>query len=130
MRLIQKLGDWFDLRLQLGTPIRETAEHPVPRETASWFYVFGSAALTCFNLEHETCESGAAEYIEPACGLARNRVFGSFANRRSKLQPEIEPVAEFLDQAHVVFPPALLAAGSPGVGISPALMRSFPSSIL
>src|SRR5271154_4024676 len=46
MRLIQKLGAWFDLRLQLGTPIRETAEHRVPRETASWFYVFGSAALT------------------------------------------------------------------------------------
>ncbi len=40
MRLIQKLGDWFDLRLQLGTPIRETAQHPVPRETASWFYRF------------------------------------------------------------------------------------------
>src|SRR5260370_645948 len=48
MRLIQKLGEWFDLRLQLGAPIRETVEHPVPRETASWFYVFGSAALTCF----------------------------------------------------------------------------------
>ena len=28
MRLIKKLGDWFDLRLQLGTPIRETLEHP------------------------------------------------------------------------------------------------------
>jgi ubiquinol-cytochrome c reductase cytochrome b subunit len=46
MRVIQKLADWLDLRLQLGTPIRETLEHPVPRETASWFYVFGSAALT------------------------------------------------------------------------------------
>ncbi len=46
VRLIQKVGDWFDLRLQLGKSIRETAEHPVPRETASWFYVFGSAALT------------------------------------------------------------------------------------
>ena len=30
MRLIQKVGEWFDLRLQLGTPIRETAEHPRP----------------------------------------------------------------------------------------------------
>src|ERR1700746_432624 len=51
MRLIQKIGDWFDLRLQLGNPIRETAEHPVPRETASWFYVFGSAALTRFMVQ-------------------------------------------------------------------------------
>jgi ubiquinol-cytochrome c reductase cytochrome b subunit len=52
MRLIKKIGDWLDQRLQLGTPIRHTLEHPVPRETASWFYVFGSAALTvlCFQL--------------------------------------------------------------------------------
>src|SRR5271169_3555114 len=51
MRLIKNLGDWFDLRLQLGTPIREAAEHAIPRETASWFYVFGSAALTIFALQ-------------------------------------------------------------------------------
>ena len=38
MRLIQKIGEWFDLRLQLGESIRETAAHPVPRDTASWFY--------------------------------------------------------------------------------------------
>jgi ubiquinol-cytochrome c reductase cytochrome b subunit len=52
MRLIKKISEWFDDRLQLGTPIRHTMEHPVPRETASWFYVFGSAALTvlCFQL--------------------------------------------------------------------------------
>jgi ubiquinol-cytochrome c reductase cytochrome b subunit len=35
----------------LGPAIRETAEHPVPRETASFFYVFGSAALTVFALQ-------------------------------------------------------------------------------
>src|ERR1700721_2968325 len=51
MRLIQKVGEWFDLRLQLGTPVRETAEHPVPRETASWVYGFGSPALTVFILQ-------------------------------------------------------------------------------
>src|SRR5208283_4107933 len=38
-------------RLQLAAPIREAAEHPVPRNTASWFYVFGSAALTVFLLQ-------------------------------------------------------------------------------
>jgi ubiquinol-cytochrome c reductase cytochrome b subunit len=43
---LAKIGDWFDRRLQLAAPIREAAEHPVPRNTASWFYVFGSAALT------------------------------------------------------------------------------------
>lgn len=48
MSMIAKIGGWFDRRLQLAAPIREAAEHPVPRNTASWFYVFGSAALTVF----------------------------------------------------------------------------------
>src|SRR6185312_1956192 len=51
MRVIKKIGEWFDHRLQLALPIREVAEHPVPRNTASWFYVFGSAALTIFLLQ-------------------------------------------------------------------------------
>jgi ubiquinol-cytochrome c reductase cytochrome b subunit len=71
MRLIQKLGDWLDLRLQLGTPIRETLEHPVPRETASWFYVFGSAALTCFMLQLVTGILLALIYV-PSAGEAWN----------------------------------------------------------
>src|ERR1700723_2504331 len=71
MRLIQKLGDWFDLRLQLGAPIRETAEHPVPRDTASWFYVFGSAALTCFMLQIVTGILLALIYV-PSAGEAWN----------------------------------------------------------
>src|SRR3954462_6528085 len=49
--MIGKIGEWFDRRLQLANPIREAAEHPVPRNTASWFYVFGSAALTVFLLQ-------------------------------------------------------------------------------
>src|ERR1700723_1604487 len=71
MRLIRKVGEWFDLRLQLGTPIRETAEHPVPRETASWFYVFGSAALTCFMLQIVTGLLLALIYV-PSAGEAWN----------------------------------------------------------
>src|SRR3984893_11790861 len=71
MRLIQKLAEWFDLRLPLGTPIRETAEHPVPRETASWFYVFGSAALTCFMLQIVTGILLALIYV-PSAGEAWN----------------------------------------------------------
>jgi ubiquinol-cytochrome c reductase cytochrome b subunit len=49
--MITEIGDWFDRRLQLAAPIREMAEHPVPRNTASWWYVFGSAALTVFLLQ-------------------------------------------------------------------------------
>ena len=32
MRLMQKIGEWLDARLQIGGAIRETMEHPVPRE--------------------------------------------------------------------------------------------------
>jgi ubiquinol-cytochrome c reductase cytochrome b subunit len=51
VRLISRIGQWFDHRLQLAAPIREMAEHPVPRSTASWWYVFGSAALVVLILQ-------------------------------------------------------------------------------
>jgi ubiquinol-cytochrome c reductase cytochrome b subunit len=71
VRVIQKIGGWFDLRLQLGATIRATAEHPVPRETASWFYVFGSAALTIFMLQIVTGILLALIYV-PSAGEAWN----------------------------------------------------------
>jgi len=49
--MITSIGQWFDRRLQLAAPVREIAEHPVPRSTASWWYVFGSAALVVFILQ-------------------------------------------------------------------------------
>jgi ubiquinol-cytochrome c reductase cytochrome b subunit len=71
MRLINKVGAWFDQRLQLGTPLRETMEHTVPRETASWAYVFGSAALTVFCFQLLTGILLAIIYI-PSAGEAWN----------------------------------------------------------
>jgi ubiquinol-cytochrome c reductase cytochrome b subunit len=71
MRLIKKVGDWFDERLDLATPIRETMEHPVPRQTASWTYVFGSAALTVFALQLVTGVLLALVYV-PSAGEAWN----------------------------------------------------------
>jgi ubiquinol-cytochrome c reductase cytochrome b subunit len=71
MRLIKKVGIWFDQRLQLCTPVRETMEHPVPRETASWFYVFGSAALTVFAFQLLTGILLAIIYV-PSAGEAWN----------------------------------------------------------
>src|SRR5437879_7908725 len=71
MRLIQKVGDWFDLRLQIGTPIRETTQHLVPRETASWYYVFGSAAMTAFGFQLLTGILLAIIYV-PSAGEAWN----------------------------------------------------------
>src|ERR1700757_5365070 len=67
--MIVKIGEWFDRRLQLAAPIREAAEHPVPRNTASWFYVFGSAALTVFLLQLVTGILLALIYV-PSAGEA------------------------------------------------------------
>src|SRR5213594_2781927 len=66
MRMIARIGEWFDRRLQLAAPIREAAEHPVPRNAASWFYVFGSAALTVFLLQLATGILLALIYVPSA----------------------------------------------------------------
>jgi ubiquinol-cytochrome c reductase cytochrome b subunit len=64
--MIGKIGQWFDRRLQLAAPIREAVEHPVPRRTASWLYVFGSAALTVFILQIVTGILLALIYVPSA----------------------------------------------------------------
>ncbi|HTU48460.1 MAG TPA: cytochrome b N-terminal domain-containing protein [Bryobacteraceae bacterium] len=66
MRLMRKIGNWFDKRVQLGAPIRATMEHPIPRDTASWFYVFGSAAMTAFGLQLVTGILLALIYVPSA----------------------------------------------------------------
>jgi ubiquinol-cytochrome c reductase cytochrome b subunit len=71
MRLIKTVGDWLDARLQVGAVIQETAEHSVPRETASWFYVFGSAAFVVFMLQIVTGIMLALIYV-PSAGEAWN----------------------------------------------------------
>jgi len=71
MRVIETLGSWFEERLKIGATIRETVEHTVPRETASWFYVFGSAALTVFAVQVITGILLALIYV-PSAGEAWN----------------------------------------------------------
>jgi ubiquinol-cytochrome c reductase cytochrome b subunit len=71
MRLIKSIGEWLDERLQIGEVIKETAEHSVPRETASWFYVFGSAAFVVFMLQIVTGIMLAFIYV-PSAGEAWN----------------------------------------------------------
>ena len=66
VRLISRIGEWFDRRLQLAAPVREMAEHPVPRSTASWWYVFGSAALIVFMLQVVTGILLALSYVPSA----------------------------------------------------------------
>jgi ubiquinol-cytochrome c reductase cytochrome b subunit len=71
MRLIGNVGRWLDERLQVGKPIAATMAHPVPRRTASWAYVFGSAALTAFALQLVTGILLAILYV-PSAGEAWN----------------------------------------------------------
>jgi ubiquinol-cytochrome c reductase cytochrome b subunit len=66
---LAQIGAWFDSRLQLAAPIRDAAEHPVPRNTASWWYVFGSAALVVFALQFVTGILLALVYV-PSAGEA------------------------------------------------------------
>ena len=66
MRLIRAVWGWIDHRLQVGATIRETADHPVPRRAASWWYVFGSASLTLFLLQIATGICLALVYVPSA----------------------------------------------------------------
>jgi ubiquinol-cytochrome c reductase cytochrome b subunit len=68
MRLLTNLGRWFDDRLQLAGTLREAMGHPVPRKTASWFYVFGSAALTILLFQVVTGILLALLYVPSAGG--------------------------------------------------------------
>ena len=51
MRQLKILIDWLDQRLQIGDSIRSATFHRVPRSAASWWYVFGSAALAILVLQ-------------------------------------------------------------------------------
>src|SRR6266566_6726338 len=80
-------------------------------------------------LESEYSESRAAEDIKPTRCFTRHGVLHRLADQRAELKPLIEPCANVFDQAHG----GLVrrnAAELPGVGISPALMNSFPFWIL
>lgn len=51
MAWIKKIASWLERRLGLGAEVRDLARHPVPRRSASFWYVFGSAALILFILQ-------------------------------------------------------------------------------
>jgi ubiquinol-cytochrome c reductase cytochrome b subunit len=42
---------WFERRLGLVQPLTEAALHPTPERSASWWYVFGSAATVLLTLQ-------------------------------------------------------------------------------
>jgi ubiquinol-cytochrome c reductase cytochrome b subunit len=66
MRLIKQLYEWLDFRLRLGKPVLDIMAHRVPRNTASWAYVFGSGSLTLMLLQFVTGICLAFVYVPSA----------------------------------------------------------------
>lgn len=71
MRWLKIVFSWLDQRVQLAAPITEAATHPILPKTASWFYVFGSAAFTLLMLQIVTGILLALVYV-PSAGEAWN----------------------------------------------------------
>ena len=63
--------DWLEHRVQLEGFVKESALHYVPKSTASWWYVFGSASLTLLILQIVTGVLLALVY-SPSAGQAWN----------------------------------------------------------
>ena len=60
------IADWFDQRLGARATLEPMIAHPVPRTTASWWYVFGSATLSLFVLQIVTGICLALVYVPTA----------------------------------------------------------------
>src|SRR5271165_471041 len=71
MHRLKQIYEWFDSRLQLSKPVIEAATHSVPRNTASWWYVFGSASFVLLLLQIATGILLALVYV-PSAGEAWN----------------------------------------------------------
>ena len=71
MRRLKATYEWLEQRLQLEGPIKDAAQHPIPRNTASWWYVFGSAAFTLLFFQIVTGILLAIVYV-PSAGQAWN----------------------------------------------------------
>jgi len=66
MSWLVRIWHWFDGRVQIGSTLGDVAEHPVPTRSASWWYVFGSGALTLFVLQIVTGVLLATVYVPSA----------------------------------------------------------------
>src|SRR6201992_3200395 len=71
MHRLKQIYDWLDVRLKLEGPIKDVALHKVPRNTASWWYVFGSASFVLLMLQIVTGILLALVYV-PSAGEAWN----------------------------------------------------------
>ncbi len=69
MESLKRAWLWFDDRTGLGSALGPVIKHPVPPNSASWFYVFGSATLFAFMLQVATGVTLAFMYV-PSAGEA------------------------------------------------------------
>jgi ubiquinol-cytochrome c reductase cytochrome b subunit len=65
-KTVERVYAWFERRLQLEEPVKDAVLHKVPRNTASWWYVFGSAAFTLLMLQIVTGILLALVYVPSA----------------------------------------------------------------
>ena len=63
MALLRSIGSWFEQRTGLGAILAVPMGHRVPRSTASWAYVFGSATLILFVMQIVTGICLALVYV-------------------------------------------------------------------
>jgi ubiquinol-cytochrome c reductase cytochrome b subunit len=66
MSTLRNVALWFERRLHLTKLWEQTAGHPVPASTGSWFYTFGSMTLTCFVIQIATGIFLAMAYVPSA----------------------------------------------------------------
>src|SRR6202007_2870588 len=63
---LRSVVGWLEVRTGLAEALPPAATHPVPRRTASWWYVFGSATLALFVLQIATGICLALVYVPSA----------------------------------------------------------------
>jgi ubiquinol-cytochrome c reductase cytochrome b subunit len=66
MRLLESMNRWLEQRTGAEAAIAPVLAHQVPRSSASWWYVFGSATLTLFLLQIATGICLALVYVPSA----------------------------------------------------------------
>jgi ubiquinol-cytochrome c reductase cytochrome b subunit len=64
--LIRSVGGWLEERAGFGAALGPVATHAVPRSSASWWYIFGSATLALFVLQIATGICLALVYVPAA----------------------------------------------------------------
>jgi ubiquinol-cytochrome c reductase cytochrome b subunit len=62
----RRIYSWVEQRVQLEGPIKDAVLHPIPKKSASWWYVFGSAAMTLLILQVVTGIMLAIVYVPSA----------------------------------------------------------------